>query len=362
MIFNKDNDGSNEIAEIATWTADHDYRHISKALLLAKRKVLKIIDKETYKLALSHYQSENYKATEPSEEHKLLDSLVFWFQTVYVNFAYEKNIAKDSVLWNNSGISVAWSVELRPAQQAALDNVSDSLKKDAYEFLDLLIDFLNENSETFTGFKSSVENKKIKQLFINNAEEFCFYFNINGSVSYFFEILDVIRRVQRTTIFNTLGSEYYNKVKDYQEKRLELEKITDTVLDFENLPQTPEENTICLVKNTSFYYKYTESEWIEYAYNACDLLELIKPALVDYTMYNKFYSDISNLKADKKQIEIIRANADFLKKKADGSLSSIVNYIESLNVTEEVSVDEISDEETSEELKEVSVAWNSLMI
>ena len=195
MIFNKNNNGTEEIALIATWTANHEYQHISKALILAKRKVLKIIDKKTYDTALTHYLSNDYKVENPDADQKRLDTLVFWFQTVFVNFAYEKNLAKDSVLWNNSGITVAWSDQLRPAQQTTLDNVSDSLNKDAYEFLDLLIEFLNENADTFTDFQDSIENRKIKQLFINNAEDFSYYFNINGSVSYFFEILDVIRRV-----------------------------------------------------------------------------------------------------------------------------------------------------------------------
>ena len=164
MIFNKNDNGTQEIANIATWTADHDYQHISKALILAKRKVLKIIDKKTYQLALDHYVSDDYNTEEPTKELLLLDKLVNWFQIVFVNFAYEINIAKDTVIWDNSGINVTWSEQFRPAQQTSLDKISSSLNKDAYEFLDLLIEFLNENQETFTDFHKSIENLKLKEF------------------------------------------------------------------------------------------------------------------------------------------------------------------------------------------------------
>jgi len=332
MIFNKSDNGTNEIADIATWTASHDYTHISKALILAKRKVLKIIDKKTYQLALTHYLSDNYKKESPTKKQTLLDQLVNWFQIVFVNFAYEKNLAKDTVIWDNAGINVTWSEQFRPAQQTALDSISDSLNKDAYEFLDLLIEFLNDNPNTFTDFHKSIENLKLKELFINDAEDFSHYFNIYGSVSYFFSIIPTIRRVQRSEIFNALQSDYYNKVLDYQSKRLELENVTDSVDIIDNLPPAVSNGTIYLVENIETFYKFKKQEWFEYAYDARRLLQKIKPALVDFVMYNKYFSDVANLKATAKQIEIVRANANILKEKADTSLSHIIQFIGNIKV------------------------------
>ncbi len=81
MIFNKDNNGTSEIANIATWTADHNYQHIAQALKLAKHKLLKIIDKKTYAAALEHYKSENFQKASPTEAEARLDSLVVQIQT-----------------------------------------------------------------------------------------------------------------------------------------------------------------------------------------------------------------------------------------------------------------------------------------
>jgi len=357
MLFNKNGNGTQEISSIATWTTDHDYEHIYRALLLAKRKVLKIIDKATYQLALDHYNSDDYQVESPTARQSLLDSLVLSFQTVFVNFAYQKNMQKDQVLWGNSGINIAWTEEHRPAQKETLDELSKSLEQDAYEFLDLLIELLNDNPKTFTDFHKSVENLDLKKLFINDAEEFNYYFDIRNSVAYFFEIADTINRVQRTHIYSALSREYYNKVTDYQVKRLELEQITNSVDIIDNLPPTVSEKTIYLVEDIQEFYKYDGKQWKYYAYNAVELLKLVKPATVDYTMFTKFVADISNLhQTDKKQIETIRANRDFLLQKAEVSSSHIVQFIADLQPETEITDD------TIEQTLGYRKTYNSFMI
>jgi len=354
MIFNKNDNGTDEIAKYATWTKNHDYDHISRALLLAKRKTLKIIDKNTYQKALDHYNSENYEKESPSDEEKLLDELVHHFQGIFVNFAYSYNLHKDTVLWDNSGINVAWTDTFRPAQEHTLDNLLDSFTRDGYEFLDLLIEFLNTNEDIFSDWQQSVEGLKLRQLFIDDEDDFSYYFNINYSVSYFFEILDVIRRVQRNEIYNVIGN-WYALVQEYQERRNELEAVTNEVDTMEDLPPDPDPGTIYLVKENNSYYKFTEG-WEHYAYDAREMLKLIKPALVETTMYIKFLNDINNINAGfGKQIEIIKANTEYLRQKSQNSLDKLSEYIKSLELSEE-EIDE------SDSINEIISGNNSLMI
>lgn len=331
MIFNKNDNGTQEIALIATWTANHDYLHIEKALLLAKRKVLKITGKEIYNVALEHYKSENYNIVDAEEEFLKLDKLVFWFQTVFLNFAYSKNMYKDTVLWNNSGINVTWSDDMRPATQEALTKLSESFDRDGYEFLDLLIEFIVDND--FAEFKDSLESRKLKELMINSAEEFNYYFNIKNSVSYFFEIIDVIRRIQRTEIANAVGDLLYYNLQIYQQNRLDIEASNLVVDTVEELPSGADEKTIAFVSNNrSFYIKKTDWEYL--CSDVRKLLNMIKPALVDFSMYAKFLSDFSNLKAEPKQIEILRANISYLKENANNEIAKIVLYLKELNELE----------------------------
>ena len=331
MIFDKNDNGTQEVSLIATWTSDHDYLHISKALLLSKRKVLKITGKEIYNVALTHYLSDDYQHENPTEEQKKLDQLVFWFQTVFLNFAYSKNMYKDTVLWNNSGINVVWSDEMRPATQETLNNLSESFDRDGYEFLDLLLEFLADND--FSEFDDSVELKRLNELFIKDAEEFSYYFNINNSVSYFFEIADVIRKMQRTHIANAT-SFLYPELKVYQQNRIDIDESTIIVETIEDLPAGESENTIVLVSSENVFY-IQKTEWEKLCYDVRSLMELVKPAVVDLTIHSKFLSDISNLKTTKKQLEILRENINHLKESADTQISQIVFYVQELQEAQE---------------------------
>jgi hypothetical protein len=330
MIFNKNGLGTAEIAKYATWTSNHDYNHIAQALILAKRKMLNIIDKKTYATALAHYLSNNYEKATPVPADIINDQLVHSMQVVLVNWAYSKNIYKDSVIYDNSGINIVWSDNFRPAMQNTIDSLIDSFEKHGYEFLDLLIEFLNDNRTTFTDFQASVEGLRIRQLFVNDAEDFSYYFNINNSTALFFELLDRIRRAQRNEILAALGTSYYAKVTDYQLKRLEIESAITAVNTFANLPLAPAVNSVCLVLDENAYYKFT-TVWEIYVENVSQILELVKPTLVELTMHSKILSDLSNVTAkDPKQIELLRANADFLRQSANGGLGKIIEYLKSL--------------------------------
>ena len=127
---------------------------------------------------------------------------LYYLQTI------DKNL-QPSVIWDNAGINVTWNDNLRPAQDKTLENLTDSFERDGYEFLDLLIDFLHVNRSQFPDFQKSVEGLNLKSLFINDATEFNYYFNINESTSYFFSILDVIWKVQREEIFAALKSYHF---------------------------------------------------------------------------------------------------------------------------------------------------------
>lgn len=340
MLFNKNDNGTAEVALYATWTSDHTYQHISKALELSKRKVLNIIDKETYEVAKAHYLSDDYEKPSPTPTEALLDELVHKLQAILVNFAYCKNINKDTVIWDNSGIKVQWDNDFRPAQQPTLDNLADSLEKDGYEFLDLLIAFLNENKETFTEFHESIESRQLRSLFINNAAEFSYYFNINNSDSYFFDILDVIRRSQRGLIRRELGQTLYDQCINYQLKRLQIEAADSSEIyadTYEGLDDIiPSTGQVVEVRDEKIYYQWDGSKWREYAHNISEILALVKPILVDLTMHMKFYSDINNLRnRDPKQLEILRGNAETLRQAYENGLKELGEYIAGLNGTEE---------------------------
>ncbi len=322
MIFNKNNEGDNEIASKATWTANHNYQHIKQALLLSKKKVLSIVDENTYILALNHYNSDNYM------NEKTLDTVVSLLQSIMVNFAYYFNIQKDTVLWTNSGINVTWSDELRPATKETLNDLSASLYDDAYNFLDLLINHLNKHPNAFLDYHKSIDALKLKELLVNNTAEFSQYHNINNSDSYFFEIISTIRLQQKTIIANALKNGYLQKLTDYRLKEFELRKVIKQVANFDNLPPIAIEGELWLVTNLNEFYKYNKYKWNYYAFDGSFLLSLIQPALIYLTVYHLTYSEIPSFSKIQARQNEIEQKANFYKQKADVFLTDCIKYIE----------------------------------
>jgi len=357
MIFNKDGNGTVEINAIATWTANHDYRHISKALELAKRKLLFIIGKETYTLALTHYLSDDYLLEAPTEEQKKLDILVSLMQTVLVNFAYSKEVHKGSVMWDNSGIKVNWDDKFRPAQDNTLDKLTDSLNNDAYEFLDLLIVFLKEDETLFVNFKNFYESKMISGLFINDAEDFNFYHYINSSVAYFFELQSILYRVQTSHVKTSVTQKYYDRFVDYQKKRKELEATT-FVESLDMLPTDATERDICHVLDTEEYFQFTSGVWVLYAYHPVLFENNVKTALVNYTIYYKELENISRMQGRPDQMELLRANLDHYKNIAETALAKITTTIEEV----EADLEEVIETNEEEETEFYTVTNNSFSI
>lgn len=336
MIFNKNNNGQSEIAPLATWTAMHEYWHIVQALELAKRKIIKIIGLPTYAQAEAHYWSTNYQyvqmpgdpdhTPEQLQEYQNLDQLVHHMQVILVNFAYAKNINKDTVIWDNTGIGVRWSDTQRPAQPEMLDKLQTDLNKHAYEFLDVLIEFLNQNTTLFSPYAQSVENLKLQETFINSAAEYSYYYNTNESPSKFFEALHIIRQNQRDKIYGALQAQIYYRVVDYQRKRLELEAVTQTVQTADQLPVSADPGTIILVETEKIYYKFT-TVWDVYAYDVRDLLTYIKPALVYFTVYTQALSEINETETQAK-IQQQKEFSAYYKSLAESELAALVKHIE----------------------------------
>jgi len=321
MLFNKNNNGTAEIAKYATWTSNHDFNHVYPSLLLAEKRLINIIGDKTYDVANTHYNSSDYEKT--TSPNVILDTLVHSIQVVLVNIAYQKNMAKDSVLWDNAGINVVWSENLRPAQKQTLDSLHESLSVDSYSFIDILIEYLIKNKDTFTDFATSIEALRLKELFIDDANDFDFYFNINYSTAYFFELLDIIRRFQKNEIRNVLGNELYIKCTNYQIKRNEISNAKTPVQTFSELALiTSVDGDVRGVLDEGKYYVYSSSLWLFLAEDMKPYMSLIKPALVDLTMSHK----LSSIKDSRPEF------VETLNVRGQSGLKILSDYIKSLIV------------------------------
>ena len=217
-----------ELREHINVIGDNDFKNVKGSLRRAEKFIKKYIGNEIYKLAELHYLSDNYHFVipaplpnplpedYPTEEQlikwKLLDELVYSIQDPLVSFAYYLYSPQANVLLTDSGYQVAWTEHQRPALEWQIDRAVRSILDMANEFMDNLLEFLDENGEDIVFLVDETEKtwldtneyKVSKELFINSAKEFSKYFNIKDSRRLFIDLHSIISKVEREHIVPVL--------------------------------------------------------------------------------------------------------------------------------------------------------------
>lgn len=161
----------------------------------------KIID-----IALAHYNSESYTDifTGDSKEDKAeLDKLVILIQQAAIVWGFYKYAPLGNVIVNSSGIQVTWHDRMRPANDWQLDRMADALRDLAFENIDELLQFLYVYGEKL-GVETEVKLLRVKNLFINSAEEFNPFYDIGYSPRFFFELTPIIAEIERRYVLPIL--------------------------------------------------------------------------------------------------------------------------------------------------------------
>lgn len=229
MIIKTTNEVQQHITAIA---ADNDFSQLKPHLKRAKRYVISFIGKECYDAALEHYNSDDYRnvneenyspavADDTEGSTRLLDELVDKIQDCLIYYAHNTYTPEANVIMTDSGFRVPWSETVRPAQQWQIEKVEKSFVETAFEFLDVLIDFLDENIEVFDFWGGTTEMDKSKEMFINSASEFSEYYDIRKSGRLFILLKPLIKEMERIHITPAIGiirsDDLHENIKDGDE-------------------------------------------------------------------------------------------------------------------------------------------------
>jgi hypothetical protein len=133
-----------------------------------------------------------------------------------VHYAYWLWSPQAAVILSDSGYQVAHTENLKPAPLPQIERAEQSILDTAHEFMDDLIEFLDENVEVFEAWAGSEEQGKTKEHFINNAREFSMYVNINNSRRLFIELLPYLAEAELSYILPVLGKELYDQIIEQQ--------------------------------------------------------------------------------------------------------------------------------------------------
>jgi len=323
MLFNKEinelKNGSQELKQYANWTTFHEYNSLEAAFILAKKQLFSFIDKETYQFAVDAYLLDTFDIEADTFESKLVHIL----RHILVNFAYYFSIEKQAVLWDNSGIKVAWNDDFRPAQKDTLAALKESLLNDAYEFTDSVIDFLNENNHDC--FVNSLQAKNINDLIVNSAEEFSLHYNIKNSFSRFLEFLPHIRNAE-----NLLKSKLGNRFVEIKS----FIKAPPVALIFAS---TREELTLIasvepdsIANDGYWFYIYAKDKWCELIPDFSNILSNVIQYIIATSIANKAQSDLFVNKLETLSVDAHRSKIKMYEDVASNHLTLINNFINKL--------------------------------
>ena len=203
----------NEIKEISGWmNINYEFDNLSSSIVLSVNFIIDVVGQAVYDLAITHYESAEY-GTGGTEIIKRLDLLVKYVQVPLWYFAFNDYMPFAQVLIDNDGIHVVKEEGRTAAYKYLTDSISHSTLQHAYNYSDILINFLDANKTHFTQWTDSDQFKESKTLFFNIAKDFSKYFNINNSSYFFIHLRNFIREVEDIEIYTRLGITLFNEIK-----------------------------------------------------------------------------------------------------------------------------------------------------
>ena len=124
------------------------------------------------------------------------------------NFASKKNVS-----FENTGLQSLKTGNSVPVREWMLNDHKAQLIADAWECMDLLLQFLETNKATFTLWASSAEYTINKKFIINSLEQFEEHFSLNGSRLTLLALYPSMQFTEQQHIEAAIGKEYFEELK-----------------------------------------------------------------------------------------------------------------------------------------------------
>lgn len=209
-IFNKE--GDQTIANILGFIYNSfEYEDIHSFVLTATDDVCRYIGKSIYLKALRHYETE-YSLRSSAK----LDELVVNVQYAIAYGAYLKFAPNNDVSHQGSGRKMLLDSDTeKSAFEWQINASNQALSQQYYKFLDRLISFLEENTETegFEDWKTSRTSFSSEVLLIKNANEFESYFPIDASGVFYYRCKSIIKEVEMELLIPLLEKPLFSSIK-----------------------------------------------------------------------------------------------------------------------------------------------------
>lgn len=183
--------------------------NINSAIEQATEFVKEIVSETIYDIAETHYKSDDYKQT----GFEILDGLVFAFQKAIANYAFYVHFPFLSVRISNDSITRRQADGEQTAYKYQMDDVRNALVIAAYQYIDLLIKYLDANKTEITEWETTDEYKTIRQTFFNSYKQYNRILEIGNNAFLFYQLAQIMNEIIVDELeplydFTTIRTEY----------------------------------------------------------------------------------------------------------------------------------------------------------
>ena len=198
-----------EIKKYITVDGSFDFNTVMPYIELAEDEVKRVLGKEQYTELDDYYNGTNNGIPE-------LDDLLPYAQRPVVYFAFYKGFDKFNVSITNNGIGVVHNTQLAPASAERVKNLRTSMSDTAWDSLEYLLQFLEENSDDYSAWESSDAYKDTYDLLITSARKFDEIYTINRSRLNYLNWKPTMKDIEELEIAPAISPEMVTELKTQQ--------------------------------------------------------------------------------------------------------------------------------------------------
>jgi len=215
MLFNYNNNGSDELRSIlGTYYASNDFDIIAPFIKIEERKIRDLIGQDLFDRIHDFYNSQSSgsgsSSTENQESTTINQQLLDLVRYPVAVFAQLRHGQSNLVSHEDTGRKVKIDPENEKMPWEWMLDRDDSAQMHlGFEALENLFEFLDDNINDISEWKSSNAWKKSQYLFITDAVQFDEIYPIDKSRRFYYSVSSLMAEVERKTIRPAIGNLYF---------------------------------------------------------------------------------------------------------------------------------------------------------
>lgn len=172
----------------------------------AEEQVIRLLGKAQY-AELDDY----YNLSEETDED--LDALLPYVQRPIVNFAFFMGLSMLNVSIGDNGIAVVSNSNLTPASKQRTDDLKADLEKAAYDSLESLLEYLEENIDKYDSWTGSEAYAYQYEFLISSARKFDELLRIDRSRLTFLQWRPTMADVEHLEVYPQVSKAFCDELK-----------------------------------------------------------------------------------------------------------------------------------------------------